>query len=192
MHVSSFSKCLAPGYRIGWVAAGRYAALIQRQKLSTSLATTVPVQIALADYLKQGGYENHLRHLRRTLAAQEAALVAAVERISPRARASPGPRAATSCGWSCRARWTPWRCTGRPWPRASASRRADLLGQAGVRPLHPPQLRPPGSTRQPARWPPWAAGGGAAGASVPIKIEQAESVPSSPGGLLACPGGMPE
>jgi DNA-binding transcriptional MocR family regulator len=83
MHVSSFSKCLAPGYRIGWVAAGRYAQAIQRQKLSTSLATTVPVQIALADYLKHGGYENHLRHLRRTLAQREAAFTAAVESHFP-------------------------------------------------------------------------------------------------------------
>jgi DNA-binding transcriptional MocR family regulator len=83
MHISSFAKCLAPGYRLGWVAAGRFAKQIQRQKLSTSLATTVPVQIALAEYLKHGGFDNHLRHLRRTLAQQEAALVAAVDRHFP-------------------------------------------------------------------------------------------------------------
>ncbi len=93
MHVSSFSKCLAPGYRLGWVAAGRYARQIQRQKLATSLATTVPVQIALADYLKRGAYENHLRHLRRTLANQEATVAAAVERHFP-----PGTRLARPQG----------------------------------------------------------------------------------------------
>lgn len=83
MHVSSFSKCLAPGYRLGWVAAGRYLEQIRRQKLTTSLATSVPVQMALAGYLKQGGYDKHLRQLRRTLADQEAHLIAAVERNFP-------------------------------------------------------------------------------------------------------------
>ena len=83
LHVSSFAKSLAPGYRLGWVAAGRFSQKIQRLKLTTSLATTVPVQIGLADYLKHGGYDNHLRRLRRHLALQEAAMVAAVERHFP-------------------------------------------------------------------------------------------------------------
>jgi len=83
LHVSSFSKCLAPGYRVGWVAAGRFAKKVQRQKYSTSLATAVPVQIALADYLKHGGFDNHLRQLRRQLATQEAQLLAGIETHLP-------------------------------------------------------------------------------------------------------------
>lgn len=83
LHVSSFSKCLAPGYRVGWVAAGRYAKAVQRQKYSTSLATAVPVQTALADYLRQGGFDNHLRRLRRQLATQESQFCADVEAYFP-------------------------------------------------------------------------------------------------------------
>lgn len=78
MHVSSFAKTLAPGYRLGWVAAGRYREAIRRQKLSTSLATAVPIQVAIANYLRQGGYDTHLRGLRRTLQAQMRSLLAAI------------------------------------------------------------------------------------------------------------------
>ncbi|GAB3096069.1 aminotransferase-like domain-containing protein [Lysobacter terrae] len=71
MHCSSFSKSLAPGYRIGWVAAGRRAQEIARRKLTSTLNTNVPVQIALARYLERGGFDRHLRRLRRTLAEQQ-------------------------------------------------------------------------------------------------------------------------
>lgn len=83
LHVSSFAKCLAPGYRVGWVAAGRYAERVRRLKLSSSIATNVPAQAALADYLRHGGYENHLRRLRAALAAQEAAMTARIEAAFP-------------------------------------------------------------------------------------------------------------
>lgn len=83
MHISSFSKCLAPGYRLGWVAAGRYAEKIVRLKLATTLATTIPVQIAVAEYLKHGGYDHHLRRLRQQLQVQESLLLEGVERAFP-------------------------------------------------------------------------------------------------------------
>ena len=68
---------------VGWVAAGRYAEKVRRLKISSSISTNIPAQAALAEYLKQGGYENHLRHLRTTLAAQEAAVVEEIERSFP-------------------------------------------------------------------------------------------------------------
>ncbi|WP_137718375.1 PLP-dependent aminotransferase family protein [Methylobacillus flagellatus] len=71
MHCSSFSKCLAPGYRVGWVAAGRYARQVERLKLTSSLATSVPAQQALARYLTKGGYDRHLRQLRHQLLLQQ-------------------------------------------------------------------------------------------------------------------------
>ena len=70
MLCGSFSKCLAPGYRVGWVAGGRYAQSLERAKIMTTLSTAVPSQQALAEYLAHGGYERHLRRLRRTLARQ--------------------------------------------------------------------------------------------------------------------------
>jgi DNA-binding transcriptional MocR family regulator len=72
LHCSSFSKCLAPGYRVGWVAAGRFACQVQRLKLMTTLSTAIPSQLAISDFLQGGGYERHLRQLRLTLAAQQA------------------------------------------------------------------------------------------------------------------------
>lgn len=83
LHCGSFAKCLAPGYRVGWVAAGRYTSSVERLKFMTSLASNIPTQIALADYLQQGGFEPHLRRLRRALADQQAQLMDAVARHFP-------------------------------------------------------------------------------------------------------------
>jgi DNA-binding transcriptional MocR family regulator len=83
MHCSSFSKSLAPGYRIGWVAAGHRAHEIARRKLTSTLNTNVPAQIALAKYLERGGFDRHLRRLRTTLAGQQSRYIEAIAEAFP-------------------------------------------------------------------------------------------------------------
>lgn len=83
LNCSSFSKSLAPGYRVGWVAAGRFATALQRRKVMSSLSTSAPVQDAIALYLREGGYERHLSALRRALAAQQAAALDSLTRHLP-------------------------------------------------------------------------------------------------------------
>jgi DNA-binding transcriptional MocR family regulator len=83
LHCSSFSKCLAPGYRVGWAAPGRLAREVERLKLMTSLSGSIPVQAALAEYLQEGGYDRHLRSLRQSLQSQRESLFDAVTRHFP-------------------------------------------------------------------------------------------------------------
>ncbi|HDS1735442.1 MULTISPECIES: GntR family transcriptional regulator MpaR [Pseudomonas] len=83
MHCGSFAKSLAPGYRIGWVAAGRFAQKVERLKLMTSLCASMPAQAAIADYLQHGGYDRHLRKLRYALEGQQASMLAAIARYFP-------------------------------------------------------------------------------------------------------------
>jgi len=93
LHCGSFSKCLAPGYRIGWAAPGRFVQQVARLKLSSTLTASVPAEATLAAYLDKAGYDRHLRALRHTLAQQQQAMLAALVRHFP-----PGTRATRPAG----------------------------------------------------------------------------------------------
>jgi len=80
---SSFSKTLAPGYRVGWIAAGRYQEQIERRKMIYSVATASPPQQAIGEFLANGGYEHHLRSIRRCYARQTALMGDAIGRFFP-------------------------------------------------------------------------------------------------------------
>ncbi|HRD91678.1 MAG TPA: PLP-dependent aminotransferase family protein [Accumulibacter sp.] len=83
MLCSSFSKCLSPALRIGFVAAGRYRRQVALQKTVTSGGTNPVTQQVLAEYLESGSYDRHMRGLRRAYAHQVEAMRAAVARHFP-------------------------------------------------------------------------------------------------------------
>lgn len=67
---SSFSKSLAPGLRVGWMIPGKYFERIEKKKILFNLGTSAIPQVALSYFLKEGGYERHLKKLRSSLINQ--------------------------------------------------------------------------------------------------------------------------
>ncbi len=65
MLCSSFGKTLAPGFHVGWSAPGRYLERIRRLKFINTMGTPRILQKTLAEFLRDGGYDHHLRSLRR-------------------------------------------------------------------------------------------------------------------------------
>ena len=66
--VSSFCKVLGPGYRVGWVQAGRWQSTVEQlQFINTVSAPSLPQQV-IAGFLQTGGYDRHLRRVRMLMA----------------------------------------------------------------------------------------------------------------------------
>lgn len=83
MLCSSFSKDISPSLRVGWVLPGRYKNVVEWLKFTVSTATATLPQMAIAEFLESGGYDHHLRRIRREYASNEALLSQAVTRYFP-------------------------------------------------------------------------------------------------------------
>lgn len=61
---SSFSKSIAPGLRVGWIAPGRYLERVLHTKYISTGYTVTHTQLAVAEFIRQGDYQPHLRRMR--------------------------------------------------------------------------------------------------------------------------------
>lgn len=83
LHCGSFAKCLAPGLRVGWCAAGRFHDRVQKLKIMTSIATPSLTQATLVRYLRDHSFDRHLRGLRAKLLWQSQLFTRTLERVLP-------------------------------------------------------------------------------------------------------------
>lgn len=93
---SSASKTIAPGYRVGWVAPGNYKDQILKLKLVHSISSASITQEAIANFLKTGRYENHLRQLRRTLQENYHRYVQTIAQYFPKGTKTSRPQGGVS------------------------------------------------------------------------------------------------
>jgi len=84
MLLSSFSKDISPGLRIGWVAPGRYRAEVEWLKFTLSASSPTLPQMAIAEFLESGGYDQNMRRIRREYARNVRLMSDAVMRYFPK------------------------------------------------------------------------------------------------------------
>jgi DNA-binding transcriptional MocR family regulator len=83
IYCSSFSKTVAPGYRIGWIVPGSRMQKVLERKHALTLCSPALTQIALADFLSSGGYDSHLRRVRRAFQYNIAQMTRVIEKTFP-------------------------------------------------------------------------------------------------------------
>ncbi|GGS65927.1 GntR family transcriptional regulator [Planobispora rosea] len=80
----SVSKSLAPGLRLGWVAAPpEIAGAVRRGRAEVDMGSPVLEQYALADFVRSGAYDRHLRRMRREYRTRRDTLVRALAEHLP-------------------------------------------------------------------------------------------------------------
>src|SRR5260221_525341 len=84
IYSSTFSKTLAPGLRVGWIAANEVIVdQLALLKQNTDVYSPNLPQLAIAEMLHSGLFDDHLRKLREEHTRRRDALIGALERYVP-------------------------------------------------------------------------------------------------------------
>lgn len=83
MYCASCSKTLSAGLRVGWTVPGRYQTKVEQLKLITNINTAAANQLTIASFLANGGYDRHLRQLRRAYQEQVIRMTQAIYEYFP-------------------------------------------------------------------------------------------------------------
>lgn len=75
---SSFSKTIAPGYRIGWLLSNNYITEAISVKRALSCSSSLLSQWTLSEFIASGEYQRNLHRLRQILQSQKERMVALV------------------------------------------------------------------------------------------------------------------
>jgi DNA-binding transcriptional MocR family regulator len=80
---SSFSKTLAPDFRVGWALPGRFKGRVDSLKINSYTVPSKLPQLILADFLRYGHYDRHLRKIRTAFKNQLSCTIQAIGRHFP-------------------------------------------------------------------------------------------------------------
>jgi 2-aminoadipate transaminase len=125
LYLSTFSKTLAPGLRLGWIVAPPdvIAKLVQL-KQGADLHTSTFVQMVAYEVARDNFLDEHVKLIRRVYRERRDVMLEALTRNFPPKSPGLGPWAASSCGSLCRRAPTPRSCSKPPCVRTWHSFRA--------------------------------------------------------------------
>ena len=95
---SSFSKTVAPAFRVGWIVPGRFAKRAMELKYAVSLGTPVLQQMVVNRFISEGSFKRGLHTARRVLATTLGQMLRCVDECFPPGTLSQRPLGGM-CAW---------------------------------------------------------------------------------------------